>query len=399
LVARILGDSVYGELGIIQSTVGMFGVFAGFGLGLTATKHVAEFRQIDPARAGRIIRLSDLVALATGGLMALGLFILAPQLAAHTLNASHLSGPLRIGALVLFFNALNGAQTGALAGLESFRVIAYVNSAVGLISFPVLICGSRLGGLGGAVWALAINLGINWLLNHVALHKESRRHEVPLKFKNCTRELPVLWRFTLPAVLGAALVGPVNWACAALLVNQAGGYSEMGIFTAANQWRMAVLFIPTMLGQVILPVLSNLSAHSSIEHYRKILRINIAMNAGLALIVVIPLVLFAHQLMSAYGPEFERGVNVFRIQALTAVLMAVNSVVGQAITSKGKMWIGFSFNALWAVAVMTLTELLLYNGYKAVGLSSANSIAYLLHTCWQALYLNSVLTSKDSRKR
>ncbi len=202
LVARILGDSVYGELGIIQSTVGMFGVFAGFGLGLTATKHVAEFRQIDPARAGRIIRLSDLVALATGGLMALGLFILAPQLAAHTLNASHLSGPLRIGALVLFFNALNGAQTGALAGLESFRVIAYVNSAVGLISFPVLICGSRLGGLGGAVWALAINLGINWLLNHVALHKESRRHEVPLKFKNCTRELPVLWRFTLPAVLG-----------------------------------------------------------------------------------------------------------------------------------------------------------------------------------------------------
>jgi len=43
-VARMLGKNVYGELGMIRSTVGMFGVFAGFGLGLIATKQVAEFR-------------------------------------------------------------------------------------------------------------------------------------------------------------------------------------------------------------------------------------------------------------------------------------------------------------------------------------------------------------------
>jgi len=55
LVARMLGKTGFGELGMIRSTVGMFGVFAGFGLGLTATKHVAEFRSSDPARAGRII--------------------------------------------------------------------------------------------------------------------------------------------------------------------------------------------------------------------------------------------------------------------------------------------------------------------------------------------------------
>ena len=49
-VARILGKTAYGELGMIQSTVGMFSVFAGFGLGLTATKYVAELillRQIN----------------------------------------------------------------------------------------------------------------------------------------------------------------------------------------------------------------------------------------------------------------------------------------------------------------------------------------------------------------
>src|SRR4029453_12131551 len=85
LVARVLGKVGFGELGIIQSSVGMFGTFAGFGLGLTATKHVAEFRTKDPARAGRIISLSSLVSWMTGGVMAGLLFVLAPWLAARTL--------------------------------------------------------------------------------------------------------------------------------------------------------------------------------------------------------------------------------------------------------------------------------------------------------------------------
>ena len=259
LVARILGKTVYGELGMIQATVGMFGVFAGFGLGLTATKHVAEFRQSNPERAGRIIGLSGLFAMGTGGLMALCLFIFAPWLAVHSINAPHLVGVLRIGGLILFINALNGAQTGALSGFEAFKTIAYVNLFVGLISFPILVCGAYLGGLIGAVWALSINLGFNWLLNHLALRKESRRYKVPFTLKKCSRELSVLWRFSLPAALSGALVGPVNWVCGVLLVNQPDGYGEMGVYSAANQWRIAILFIPSMLGQVILPLLANLN--------------------------------------------------------------------------------------------------------------------------------------------
>ncbi|MDQ3920568.1 MAG: oligosaccharide flippase family protein, partial [Acidobacteriota bacterium] len=58
IAARCLGRKGYGELGIIQSTVGMFQVFAGFGLGLTATKYVAEFKRQNPERAGHIIAVS-----------------------------------------------------------------------------------------------------------------------------------------------------------------------------------------------------------------------------------------------------------------------------------------------------------------------------------------------------
>lgn len=397
LVARILGKTVYGELGMINSTIGMLGTFAGFGLGLTATKYIAEYRQSDPLRAGYIIGLSGLFTTVTGGLIAVGLFISAPWLAEHTLNAPHLSSVLRVAALILFVSTLNGAQIGALSGFEAFKIIAYINLFVGLISLPVLVAGVWFGGLMGAVWAMTINFFINWLFNHLALRKEARRHRVPFTFRHCTREISVLWKFSFPAVLSATLVGPVNWACGALLVNQPDGYGEMGIFSAANQWRIAILFIPNMLSQVVLPLLSNLNAESESQRYRKVLILNIILNTGISLAIVLPLVLFAHLVMNAYGPDFEQGKNVLRILAFTAVLMAANNAVGQAIISKGKMWIGFMFNILWAIALLTGTLMLLYNGYGALGLACATLLAYVLHTAWQSIYLSHVLKGKNGK--
>lgn len=394
LVARILGKTVYGELGMIQSTVGMFGVLAGFGLGMTATKYVAEFRRSDPARTGRIIGLSGLFAIGTGGLIALGLLIFAPWLAEHTINAPHLAGILRIGAIILFINALNGSQTGALSGFEAFKTIAYINLFIGLISFPILICGAYFGGLTGAVWGIAINLCFNWLLNHMALRKEAQRYMVPFTIQNCSREWSVLWKFSFPAALSGIVAVPINWACGALLVNQHGGYAEMGIFSAANQWRNVILFIPGMLGQVILPLLSNLNGESRGQQYRKILLMNVFLNAGIALSVVFPLVLAADFIMSTYGPGFEKGASVLRILSFSAVLSAANSVVGQAISSKDRMWLGFTFNALWAIALLATASILLQKGYGALGLAYGTFIAYALHTVWQGSYFIVTLNQK-----
>ena len=380
LVARMLSKTGYGELGMIRSTVGMFGVFAGFGLGLTATKHVAEFRLSDPDRAGRIIGLSGLFAMVTGGLMALGLFIFAPWLAEYTINAPHLAGVLRIGALILFINALNGAQTGALSGFEAFKTIAHVNLFVGLISFPILVCGAHFGGLTGAVWALAINLGVNWLLNHIALRKEIRRFKVPFTLKNCSRERSVLWAFSLPAVLSGGMVGPVNWVCNAVLVNQTEGYGEMGIFSAANQWYGMMLFLPALLGQVVLPVLSEQVGQKDTKQSMKTLIFAMKMNV----LFVLPFVLLASIaspfIMSLYGESFRSGWPTLIVVLLTAGLLAAQIPVGQIIAASGKMWIGFAMNSGWALTFIVSTLLLI--DFGSLGLATARAISYIVHATW-----------------
>src|SRR5262249_40861934 len=109
-LARLLGKEAFGALGIIQSTTSLFGLFAGFGMGLTATKHVAEFRSKDPARVANVLADTALFSWVSGGLMAVCLYMLSPWLATHTLAAPNLSGLLQASAPVLFLTGWQGAQ-------------------------------------------------------------------------------------------------------------------------------------------------------------------------------------------------------------------------------------------------------------------------------------------------
>ena len=291
ITARLLGREQFGGYGIIQNTVGMFGVFAGMALGLTATKYVAEWRLTDPDRTGRIIALSTAVALGTASTATFVLFVVAPWLAASTLNAPHLYLELRIAAGALFLNALNGAQTGVLAGFEAFRAIARVNLIRGVLAFPLAVAGVLLWGLPGAVWALVASAALGWILNHFAIQAECRQNRVPVRWERFWSERVILWRFSLPAFLGGAMASPAMWAASAVLANQPRGYAEMGIFSAANQWRTAVLFLPSLLSQPLLSMLSNVAGLGNFASFRKLLRANLLLTFALSATIAAPIVL------------------------------------------------------------------------------------------------------------
>ena len=376
LVARILTPEVFGEYGMVSSTIAMFGIFAGFGMGLTATKHVAEFRQSDPERAGRIIGMAGLFAMIAGGLMSVGLFIFSPWLAEHTINAPHLSGALRIGAIILFISSVNGAQTGALAGFEAFKAIAHVNLFVGLISFPILVCGAYFGGLTGAIWALAINLGFNWLLNHIALRREAHRHKVPLTFRHISREFPVFWRFTLPAVLAGVMVGPANWACSALLANQSNGYDQLGLLTAALIFRTMLLFISSMLGAPLLSMISNASSNVS----EKLGTVNIISTWILGVTAAIPLLCFPEVAQWAFGADYAtRSFQItFSLVIFTATVMMFSEGMARVLIANSLLWWGFISNTFWALVLIGSAVFLVRWG--AAGLAASTAIAYMLST-------------------
>lgn len=386
LVARMLGKEGFGQLGMIQSTVGMFQIFAGFGLGLTATKYVAELRRDDSDRAGRIVTLSLLFAAGSGGVMTLLLLGSASLVAQRVLAAPAMAELLLISAPMLLFGAVAGAQSGALAGFEAFRSIARVNLGAGLLTFPCLVGGVYLAGVQGAVWGLVAASAAGVVLNHRALSHQARSAGVPVPAPNSLSEREVLWHFSFPAVLASMLVTPVNWAASALLVNQPGGYAEMGLFNAANQWRGAILFLPGLLCQVGLPLICSLKGDDQEKELgRKILHYNLLLNGGVTLVVALVVSGLSALIMGSYGSSFASGYDVLVVLAISTVLVSINSVIGQTVTSSGRMWLGFGFNSIWAASLLALSYFLV-PAYGALGLAAAYLAAYLVHTLVQGSY-------------
>jgi O-antigen/teichoic acid export membrane protein len=378
-VARLLGREVFGEFGMIRWTAMMFSSFAGFGLGLTATRHVAEFRTSDPERTGRIVVLSSLLAVGTGTLMAAVVALSAGPLARHALDAPHLSGLLRVGSLVLLLNTVAGAQTGVLAGFEAFKTMSKVNVVVGLVSVPTLVAGTLAAGLPGAIWAVVCNLAVQVVLNHRAVCAETRCAGARLETRTCLREWNVLWSFSLPAALCSIVSAPALWIAQACLVNQAGGYAEIGVFNAASQWQMAILFVPQKVCLVALPVLSHLFAQGDWRQFQKALRLCAAVTAGTSVAVAGPIVACSWWIMRAYGSDFVSGAGTLCLLAAAAVLMSISLVGGQAIAAIGRVWSRFVVHVLWSLALVAATWALVAGGGGASRLAMAHVIAYGVH--------------------
>lgn len=391
ITARLLGREQFGEYGMIQSTVGMLGVFAGLGLGVTATKYVAEFRSRDPERAGRIIGLGCAVAIVSGGLLALALFAYAPVLAAKTLNAPLLADQLRIASVLLFFNALNGAQTGALAGFEAFRAIARINLARGLVTFPITVAFVLLWRLPGAIWALAVTAAVTCLLSQLSLQQHCAALKIRPQFSSAWRERRVLWTFSTPAFLSGALVGPAIWAANTMLVNQPGGYAEMGVFSAAYQWRTALLFLPGLVGQVAVPMLASLQNAEGRRSARKVLVGSMLTNALCTVPALFVLLPCSRWIMAFYGPAFSTRGPVLEVSLLSAALLAVQTPIGNLITAFGRVWAGFLMNAGWAATLIVTAHFLLVLGWGAQALASAYLAAYLAHALWTFWFAGSLL--------
>jgi len=382
-IARIIGKSSFGELGIVQNTLGMFGVLAGFGLGLTSSKHVAELRGSDPARAGGIMALSHGAALASAGVISLVLYVLSPLLAGRTLAAPQLATPLRLGIVLLFFGAINGAEVGALSGFEAFATIARTSLWAGLAAFPLAVAGAIYWGVPGAVGGLAASMSLNWLLNHLALRREAARNRVPTTFRGCWKERRVLWHFSLPALLAGVMVAPATWVCSAMLVNRPNGYAEMGFLSAAAQCRNFLTYFVAVMTPALLPILASQARETKAEFKR-------VLNAAhhLTFLVILPLtivmMLSSSFLMGIYGHGFVGGRNVLIYTLAATAISCIGYPAGTALEASGKMWICFVMNASWGVIFIASTFFLV--NYGAKGVAMAMLVSYVFLTAWAYIY-------------
>lgn len=393
VIARIIGRKEFGELGIIQNTVGVFSLVAAFGMDTTTMKYVAEFRSKDPARTGRIIRLAEMVSAGVGLSIALVFVVLSPWVAGSILAAPHLKPLLQVGAVLLFCGAVNSSQTGSLAGFEAFKTIMIINVITGAISFTTSLIGVYYLGLQGVVYAMIATMAVTLAINHIMVGRVAKRSNVVLSYRSSFQERSIIMKFSLPAMLSGIVVMAATWLSTAMLVNSPFGYEEMGMYNAANVWKAPILFFPSVFATIFLSIMSNLAGEKNQESYDKVLKYYLVLNGGIALVVAAVIALFSSSIMSVYGSEFSGGGIVLMILALASIPVAVGNVLDNAISSHGKAWVSLVINSAWACVCIGLTWALL--GWGAKGLVTALGISYALLALGRGSYLYGALLARS----
>jgi O-antigen/teichoic acid export membrane protein len=396
VAGRLLGTTGFGEIGMIQSTQGLFGVVAGAGLGLAATKFVAEYRSSDPARTGRCATLGTTIAAVSGSVMALVLLALSGVMASSVLRAPHLTVELQVATGLVLFGTISGVQTGALVGFGDFRTLAVLSGIRGVCLCALLIVGITLGGVRGGVVGLVVTEAVAVLANQIALRRVLPATSAWRAGRVAWSELTLMCRFGGLSLLGSICTMSAMWFANLVLVAQPDGYAALGVFNAAERWRQLLLFLPASFSPVILATLSNLHGRKDPDAYRRLFGLNLAVSVAVVVVPSIGIVGWAPSAMGLFGDEYRAGGMTLAILAASSVVVVLNNLLGQVLVSRGAVMGRLVLDVLLA-AVLALASWRLIPIYREQGMALGSLIAFSMTSA--VLIATTVYSMRGERSR
>jgi O-antigen/teichoic acid export membrane protein len=374
LAARVLGRATFGEFGILRSTITTFGVLAGSSVGITATKLVAEFRTVDRVRAGRIISTLINLALMVSGAVTLFCMVVAGPLAKSVLRAPHLVTGLRMLAVLLLLSTVGGVQIAILAGLEEFRSIAILSGVEGILSASAVTAGAHVFGLNGALAGTVAAPAVMFFFKQRAVTVMCTKAGIEIARGSVMEHLPIMWSHVLPALLMGVSAQPFEWFGRVLLARRPGGFSDVGVFTAAYTLAQIVSFATAQISSPAIPVLANTYKEGDRKAFIDLLRLLSLAMAGVTVAVVMPLVVFAPWIMRIYGHGFADGGPVLATIVIASGISSASALFRVVLVATGRLWSQNLHSAIGGLVMIGSFVALLRFG--ALGLAIAYVVGY-----------------------
>ena len=384
VIARLLGVENFGQLVVLQSTLGMFGIFAGLGLGVVATKFAAELKVRDPIRLGQILSLVQLTAIIGGVMIAIVLVVLSDVIATQIIHIPQLAGLIALASVSVVFLTVDGYNTSALLGFEAVKQSVLGTLISGLLSIPLSIALTWSYGLLGAIAGIVIASIVQCAVSHWVLRQVLRKHGIKHK-RPSLGEWKVLRDYAMPALLGGAMVAPAHWITQIFLINTPNGIVEMAILGIGLQWFQTVYFFPLAFGRIVLPVMTDVIAGEKNKHAAIVLKSAILANTVVALPVALLIGLLSNSIMHMYSVTNANAWLVLALMVAAATISAICAPVGQVMVAKGKIWCGWVMNLGWAVLYVAMSYFLL--NFGAVGVAGGLLGAYIIHTTWVSTWV------------
>ncbi|WP_062053293.1 oligosaccharide flippase family protein [Aquimarina longa] len=374
MVAKILGKEGNGQVGIVKSTINMFVLFVGSGIGLTVTKYIPQLLSENLHRINKIISLSFVVSIIVGLFLSSVLFFGAEFLSTTILNSPSLVITLKISAFLLFLNAINGVLSGSLQGFKGFKDLMIINSIYGVVLFGLLYYGALLYGIEGTFLGFVLGTFFQVILSFYFLRKHMHKNTIKFTFA-FKEEYRVLKKFTLPAILTGLMVIPFKWLVDTIMVNSDNGYAYLGLYAAIVLFQTLLLMITNTINAPLITIMTKKNSSGSID------RINVVLPWAIGILVSLPILFFSYFFGSIFGKEYvlddNYRVTLFLV-VFTTVVMLYKQGLARIMIVNNLMWFSFLSNMIWGVAL--LVSFYCFSDKTPKSLAISYLIAYSINT-------------------
>ena len=372
VMARILGKETFGRIALIQGTAVALTSMAGLGLGVTATKYVSEYWLADPDRVGRILGLCSMVAIVAAFCISCAMLVFASSVAPGG-DPSVIWG-LRVCAIYVFFISVNGYQIGAMAGFEEFRSMAVINIGYGLASLLLSWGLAVWMGFRGAVLAQPAAAVVLWGLYQRRLVRQCSARRIRICYRGAWEERAILMRFSIPSATSGIVMTAAMWWCNIDLA-RVSGYAELALFSAVNNLRSMMLFVPALISRVACPCLNRLLAGRDLAAFRRTFRETVLTNGGIAMVLAVVLSAAGPRILRMFGKDFVGSPLLFVLFLSSVFLEVVATTLFQALFTTGKIWLNVAIVTIWA-SVLSSFMLVLAPQFGALGIASSYLCAW-----------------------
>lgn len=377
-LARLLDPDGYGLLFLAISVIGIFQLVARLGIGRSAGRYVAEYKESAPAQVPFIFRVALVINVGTilfAGFVLLGSY----RYIATVLGEPELGPFLLLGVLLVVLGTSLTFFEKVLQGFEAIKFVAFLQ-VFERIGRLILALGLVVAGFGaiGALWGyvlsalLASVVGFVFLLRRVhrlydatttvepGLHRRIVEYAVPITATNTSQILD----HRLDTILVGYFLSPV----------------AVSYYVISEQ---VVKFVETPMSALGFTLSPTFGAEKAAGNVDRISRIyEEALMNGLLLYVPAGagIVLVAEPTIHlVFGPEYSGAIPVLQVLGLYVIFNAITKVSDQSLDYLGRARERAIAKGITAVLNVALNFVLIPT-FGVVGAAIATVITYGLYT-------------------
>jgi O-antigen/teichoic acid export membrane protein len=384
-IARILGRSQLGFLTVLNQVVDTVSALAGFGITIAMTKFIAEHASQSRDRLGNTIKTCLMTMSVSLVIACAVLFGFASLLAQSFYHDAKYAILFRLAAVIFAVQSLYTFGQGVLQGLKEIRARSLTDIISVAVGVPAVILLTAVARITGAVIGQLILVVAGLVVVSLILFRVSRALPPISTWRFDRAFLPELANLSLPSFLSGLAMTPAVLITTNLLF-QTGGSAKTGLFSVALTMFSLVLFVPIAVGMPLVPIIAEIHAGAQ-ERLQRLTSVALDVVGFLVLLTTCLATVLAPLIVHIlYGPQFSSSWYPVAVMSGAAFLSSLGLIAGNYVLGIGRAWAGLLFNAVWFVAIVG-SSLLLVRTHGEIGLAYSWWIAYLLETAAVMFYL------------